>query len=142
MALAVHHFTQLVNLFHYILQAVGGYDAFFFKNDRADGIAFSLAVWLCGGSVIEAECAWLQSKPSSSSDSNGVTYLQHAKYISQVFGGHMANQFTSPGIEFYMKSLYDQNVSALISYNLILGSCSLAGTTLICIDAKTKKLQI
>jgi len=33
------------------LQSVGGFDAHYFKEDIADGIAFSLDLWLCGASI-------------------------------------------------------------------------------------------
>ncbi|XP_067945553.1 inactive polypeptide N-acetylgalactosaminyltransferase-like protein 5 [Watersipora subatra] len=93
-------------------EAVGGYDSFFYKRDGADGLALSLAVWLCGGTVVRCECAFSQPLPAAEASKELVTYLQHAKYIQHVFGGSLKQQITYPGIELYKPSSYDLHAIA------------------------------
>ncbi|KAF6024567.1 hypothetical protein EB796_017127 [Bugula neritina] len=93
------------------LQAVGGYDSFFFKKDKAYMIAFSLSVWSCGGSIVQTDCAQARHMDHSplNTEQRSVDYLQHAKYIQEVYGGSISLHFTFPGINFYKMSAYEQH---------------------------------
>lgn len=94
-----------------LYHSVGGFDEFFYWPDSAGSIAFSLAVWLCGGSIAMTECAQVSGTGSQpQSGEQAIKYLQYAKYIQAVFGGSLVEYITYPGLEFYQRSQYDRHV--------------------------------
>lgn len=123
-------FTYMDSCWFYVLQAVGGYDQFFFKYDHSDMIALSLSLWLCGGSILRSKCAMVSGAPSAlpKDGTQAIQSLQYAKYIEAVYMAGLSSSVNYPGLEFFHTPQFDIEVRLavlILKSNFIVGSSKL-----------------